>query len=83
MTRTNGLPDLDETNIQILGFIRERHTYQEMADALSRSAKSGIYRRVRKLIDLGLVTKTPMKSRSRRLTEDGKRILDSVLAERK
>lgn len=69
---------LDEVDQKILGYIAERLTYQEMADELNRPARSGIFRRVTKLLLLGLVTKDPKKSRSRRLTEDGRRVLDQI-----
>lgn len=69
---------LDAVDEKILTYVRDRLTYQEMADGLDRSARSGLYRRVEKLIALKLVTKSERKSRSRRLTDEGKRILDSL-----
>ncbi len=55
--------------------IDDRLTYEEMAHYLGLRAKSGVFRRVQKLINMGLVDKTPLKSRSRRLTENGRRLL--------
>ena len=69
---------LDAVDEKILTYVRDRLTYQEMADGLDRSARSGLYRRVEKLIALKLVTKSERKSRSRSLTDEGKTILDSL-----
>lgn len=72
--------ELDAVDQQILSLVALRFTYQEMADALHRPARSGIYRRVEKLISLGLVTKDPKKSRSRELTDAGRQVLDQISA---
>jgi len=74
-----GIYQLDAVDQKILSFINDRLTYQEIADALTRSARSGIYSRVQKLIALELVTKSDRKSRSRRLTDEGKRVLDTLV----
>jgi len=60
---------------QAMVMIDKRMTYAEMATIMNLSAKSGVFRRIEKLIKMGLVEKDPLKSRSRRLTEDGRRVL--------
>lgn len=64
-----------EKDLVVLSLIEGHQTYEEMADEMGLSAKSGLYRRVQKLIDLGLVKKDQLKSRSRRLTAYGRRVL--------
>ncbi len=68
-------PGVTEIDIKVLDMILDRLTYEEMSSKLGITAKSGMFRRVQKLIEMGLVTKDPLKSRSRRLTDNGRRIL--------
>ncbi len=68
-------PQVTDIDVQVLRMIDSRLTYEEMAIEMGLSAKSGVFRRVQKLITMQLVEKDPLKSRSRRLTEHGRRIL--------
>ena len=70
---------LDPLDQEILKLIPDRLTFQEMAEQLNRPARSGIYRRVQKLVSAGLVTKDERKSRSRKLTDAGQRLLGQIL----
>ena len=68
-------PPVTDVDMQVLRMIDDRLTYEEMANKTGLSAKSGMFRRVHKLIGMELVEKDPLKSRSRRLTDNGRRIL--------
>jgi len=68
-------PRVTENDITVLHMVDDRLTYAEMAEEMGLSAKSGVFRRIEKLIDMGLVEKDPLKSRSRRLTKNGRRVL--------
>ncbi len=73
-----GIISLDTRDLEILALTNRRLTHEEMAEELGLAAKSGIFRRVERLIVLGFITKDPRKSRSRRLTENGQSILDQL-----
>ncbi|MGH9425934.1 MAG: hypothetical protein ACRD2L_06495 [Terriglobia bacterium] len=73
-------PRVTPIDVAVMGYIQENFTYEEMAQALGNSAKSGAYRRVEKLIRMALVEKTSLKSRSRRLTPNGRRVFNRELA---
>ncbi len=68
-------PRITKNDITVLHMVDDRLTYEEMAFEMGISAKSGVFRRIEKLISMGLVEKDPLKSRSRRLTDNGRRIL--------
>jgi DNA-binding MarR family transcriptional regulator len=72
--------NIDTVDLRILMLIDENLTYAEMATRLGYSAKSGIHRRVNSLVEKGLITKEPLKSRSRRLTDEGRETLDGFIA---
>jgi DNA-binding IclR family transcriptional regulator len=72
--------ELDTRDLQILALIDRRLTHEEMAEELGLAAKSGIFRRVERMLHLGFITKDPRKSRSRRLTDNGRQVLDGFVA---
>ena len=71
--------ELDLLDLRILVIIPARLTYEEMAEALGYRAKSGIFKRIKRLEFLGLIESKPLKSRSRRLTDAGRNIVDTFI----
>jgi len=66
---------IDAVDLSLLRMIQDHLTYQEMAEKVDRRARSGVYRRIERLIKLGLIEKKSLKSRSRRLTDAGQELL--------
>lgn len=71
--QTNGSIRLSSVDLQILALLEsDSLTYEELAAATGRRARSGMHRRVQNLIARGFLSSIPGKSRRRKVTDDGK-----------
>ena len=69
----NGSIRLSSVELRILELLEsDSLTYEELAIATGRKARSGMHRRVRRLIEMGYLSSIPGKSRRRKVTDDGK-----------
>lgn len=71
--QTNGSIRLNSVDLRILELLEsDSLTYEELALATGRRARSGMHRRVQRLIEMGYLSSIPGKSRRRKVTDDGK-----------